>query len=749
MDNNIDLEKDLTLELNKDKVKCDPLNYTFKSNVFIKEENLSAFNINNTDISVIDEIIDVIRIKGAYTIKFLHTFNNEPKMQCINDLKDDYLNDEYDNKQHILYCTNNIIKSNNYYINPKILMADTLQNYSDSVKRISAIPFNKEYFYKNTVNKYIKMLVFDSIDTNLLMDILYLPYEKISCLKLEELRDLSYVYIEEPNKNLTITKFIEFDKNVLNIVPRYSLIIKEGTAIIESPLVTMIRKTTDTDDSIFNFIYLMFAMSIIYALEIFYVIKHSRYSDEVKDELISYFLDKENIVFKSTDYKTFSKYIYDYENQKWTDLADDVFNVDSLQERFNIYNKVFNDALKELKQSTIKDDYMAGLDVFPNTLCTLINYYQDTAHKEVMKKIALKLIDFCKNHNISLTEVKDYAKENTNSEMELHFFEAESEVQEESTPQTPKKILNNTLGSLNNSNNGIAFGKSNSGIKCETLEKDDTLDKAISNFREEGYTYRVRLVNEPVSNYGENEYNNLLKSINLLTKDLTRQIKNIKTYNTGGKMSGLKSGRLDTKRLYLYKQTDMLFYNNKYKIKEMDLAFGIILDESGSMDGEGIENGKITMILLHEVLKSLNVNHCIIGHNSSSYKQCNIHKYQPFKEDRNYSLMKCKNLINIEADDCNCDSGALYYMQKELNRVKNKDKICIVFSDGAPTHCSSSELKEQVKRMEKRGIRVIGIGINFENIKAYYPHNANGRNLKEMLDITTNILKEYVLEKVD
>ena len=181
----------------------------------------------------------------------------------------------------------------------------------------------------------------------------------------------------------------------------------------------------------------------------------------------------------------------------------------------------------------------------------------------------------------------------------------------------------------------------------------------------------------------------------------------------------------------------------------MDLAFGIILDQSGSMRGTGIQNGRLAMILFHEVLKALNINHCIIGHNSEYMAQSTIYKYQPFKEDKNYTLRKCKALMNINAHSSNCDAGALYYMQKELNRVRNKDKICIIFSDGEPTHCSDTELKDQVSKMEQKGIRVIGIGINFNAIKQYYPHNANGKNLKDMVNIITDILKEYVLEKED
>ena len=72
-----------------------------------------------------------------------------------------------------------------------------------------------------------------------------------------------------------------------------------------------------------------------------------------------------------------------------------------------------------------------------------------------------------------------------------------------------------------------------------------------------------------------------------------------------------------------------------------------------------------------------------------------------------------------------------------------------MFSDGEPTECSGTDLKEQVKKMERQGIKVIGVGINYSNIKNYYTEYANGKNLAEMFDIIADILKRYVLEKED
>ena len=246
---------------------------------------------------------------------------------------------------------------------------------------------------------------------------------------------------------------------------------------------------------------------------------------------------------------------------------------------------------------------------------------------------------------------------------------------------------------------------------------------------------------------GKEAYDKIASSVSLINKNLIRKIKDIKVYNTGGKNSGLNKGKLDRKAIHKYKITDKIFCNNTYKIKESDLAFGIILDVSGSMHGEGIRNGKATMIVLHETLKALGINHSIITHESGKMYQSRIRRYQLFKEDKGYSTNKNYNLCNITALYGNCDSGALYYMEQAMSRVRNKDKIVIMFSDGAPTECSGTDLINQVRHMERKGIKVIGVGIKYPKIAEYYTDYANGNNLKEMLDIVADILKQYVLDK--
>lgn len=284
--------------------------------------------------------------------------------------------------------------------------------------------------------------------------------------------------------------------------------------------------------------------------------------------------------------------------------------------------------------------------------------------------------------------------------------------------------------------------KSDVGISFEELDRLD------ANFKSSKYDFKVETV-ESMNSASAARYNAVATKMDLLNKALIRSIKDIKVYNTGGKNIGKKTGKLDRKNLYKYKTSKDIFFDNTYKVKESDLAFGIILDVSGSMSGDGIENGIATMIVLHETLKALNINHSIMTHTSKGHHQSTIKRYQLFREDKNYKCTKNYALAEIRARGGNCDSGALYYMEQCMRRVKNKDKICIMFSDGEPTECTDTELKDQVRHMEQNGIKVIGVGIDFPSIKEYYSNNANGRNLKEMFNIVSDILKQYVLEKVD
>lgn len=406
--------------------------------------------------------------------------------------------------------------------------------------------------------------------------------------------------------------------------------------------------------------------------------------------------------------------------------------IDNPSERFEAYR----DYLKANRSDILHIATTVPLTPTNPFVTAYLAYAQEIALTWIRINNICILNAFCKDNGLKGLAESGYEYE-PSSEIALMLEAATS-----SGEMTPEKSLLRTpsQSSQETSESGVG-GKAGNGSMFEAL------DALNASFSDGGYKYNVRDIRDATQDEKQ-AYEVMCKKIALMNRELIRQIKAIRTYNTGGKNPGLSSGRVNRSALYRHKYDANVFYNNTYKQLESDLAFGIILDCSGSMAGRGIVDGKTTMIVLHETLKALGINHSIIGHTSSRGDYtCEIERYQAFREDKPFSVQKNQALLRLSAKSCNCDSGALHYMAKAMERVQNKDKIILIFSDGYPTACTNTDLLNKVKEIEAKGIKVIGIGVNFQEISKFYTDYANGRNLKEMFDIISNILKEYILKK--
>ena len=117
---------------------------------------------------------------------------------------------------------------------------------------------------------------------------------------------------------------------------------------------------------------------------------------------------------------------------------------------------------------------------------------------------------------------------------------------------------------------------------------------------------------------------------------------------------------------------------NTYKVKECDPAFGIILDCSGSMWGEGIKSGKFAMIVLHETLKILGINHSIITHNSDGHHQSNIRIYQDFREGYRIGQQMAREAGIYMQKYCGCvyseEESARFREERAKKKAERKNK---------------------------------------------------------------------------
>ena len=731
------LEKEIQKVYNKYNIKLNPMNYDLKDRVLIYKDigYLHSEKIDTDSLyKIASAIVNKFPKPAGYNCDVFrgkYIFGSMAYLECKND--EAHIND--------VHC--NFILHNNLIMDIEKLVYDTLKKPYEINKELG----NPEKVFDDEVYKeaiksmkyYMIPIVLGRLDSSLI-DV------------------LEYVFVDG-NDLCTATEFKNLDylRNSLATVKdtgtETNLYLDIDLATVQAP-----RYLINNDDAVGGYYYLCnayegyeeyfkncYSRAFVYMAEILNNLKDCNLDKSEIDDVVYTLLDKSG----TYSYMFINNHFFDYTTNTYNPRVEEIINEDDLNKRFRLLVEYAKYIESEINYVALRDEHLAGLDYIPHIFASVVQTLEDYSKRTRLIKTYLMLMEFCKANGIELAEDADVP--NLGLEVNSHGAVGVSMQMNSSnlldlgtgakytTPTAPKKSLIDKPT--------IPAKDKISQLKATS----DILDRAKGTFNDGKYDYDVEYVKEPTRS-GDPRlqgYNRLVSSIKLLNKNLIKQIRDIKTYNTGGKLAGLTKGKLDNKNLYRYQDTPNIFYNNQYKIKEMDLAFGILLDVSGSMRGEGVENGKITMILLHETLKSLGINHCICTHNSNGMYECNIKKYQPFKEDKNYTVDKCYSLFDIEAYGGNCDSGALYYMQKEFSRVRNKDKICIIFSDGEPTECTDTDLKDQIATMERHGIRVIGIGIDFESIKEYYPHNANGANLKQMLDIVTGILKEYVLEKVE
>lgn len=727
-------ETDLIALYNSLKIRYNPMDYSFKDRLII-ESNLIDTTMTYFDFGSEYSLLGAIaEHKGT-------SYNNVNAVTICGERVEPLAS--YNSEDVGLVPS--VIFKDNLYLDPDVI----LEGFTND-SEFKALAKDLKLFKKSEILEAILTLCIALKKSNsLIHNLKWLSHSKYSEMSLKVLNDLEFVEpaIEKSNSDLQL-----FYNNCINthytplsdcFINRY--VIRDIANGVDEECFeceeTMSAELAKSKIMLGFFESYVFGIEILYALT---TIGNLKYQDILK-QLFGIYYTKNSAISELYTVKT-TPVSTDLEiNPKILDIISE----SNPEVRFEMI-KAYIDSrnFKELAEINAKR-YLAFKAVgIPYFFGQFLMYAKDLSIQTIRIKTCIKLLDICNKCGIDLT--KDSRFSDGSMFESLEALKDMTPSKDSDTPSMSEEKVKKSTSMLSTPNPAKSSGTADSdGVKTVTSPTLEALDRAKASFEDNDYKFSTEDVIDSSDRYS-GRYNTIAESVHLINQNLIRRIRDIKVYNEGGKNSGKKVGKLDRKNLYKYKTSKDIFYDNTYKVKESDLAFGIILDVSGSMRGSGIENGRITMIILHETLKALNINHSIITHTTHGGNHtCEIKRYQAFKEDATFSTRKNYALAGITAESGNCDSAALYYMEKALSRVRNKDKICIMFSDGQPTECTSTELKDQIHNMERKGIKVIGVGIDFESIKHYYTDNANGRNLKEMLEIVSNILKEYVLKKED
>lgn len=177
----------------------------------------------------------------------------------------------------------------------------------------------------------------------------------------------------------------------------------------------------------------------------------------------------------------------------------------------------------------------------------------------------------------------------------------------------------------------------------------------------------------------------------------------------------LMHGRLSTKltTLVLDERPRPFFRKNAPSVN-LDAVFGLLVDGSASMIDK-LDETKKAVLLFHDVLRELRVNHEISSYYEEAFKasaevQPNVFELMHRFVDRDYD--NGMSILSFDAHEDNRDGFAIRWMANRLAGREEKHKFLLVFSDGEPSAFGYDrngilDTAEAVMEAEKKGISVI------------------------------------------
>lgn len=280
---------------------------------------------------------------------------------------------------------------------------------------------------------------------------------------------------------------------------------------------------------------------------------------------------------------------------------------------------------------------------------------------------------------------------------------------------------------LNEQNRSIDYGEIHSSVSCDIIRDSEVIEGAKEAWEE------------------------IAPQVNKIAKATTKTLRQIlKDRRNGSVMRGLYFGKQICPVSYS-RYDKKYFQNKKLPTDSPTLSICVLIDESGSMDGDKIEYAKLMALVVYRFCEELGIRLKVVGHcsNSGYVKLTTYTEY-----DGGFDKNDIYRLMQIRAKSSNRDGYALRYCTESLKKEFSDIKLCIVISDGAPADSgyygqnAYEDIKNVVKTAKCHGIDVIAAAIDDdkEDIKEIYGEDRflDITNLEDLPKTITNCIKKYL-----
>ena len=220
------------------------------------------------------------------------------------------------------------------------------------------------------------------------------------------------------------------------------------------------------------------------------------------------------------------------------------------------------------------------------------------------------------------------------------------------------------------------------------------------------------------------EYEKQMKDLKMYSKTIQRQILEL--------FREISEGEISKHRLFgnrfnagdAYRVDQRMFSNKKQPQETPNMAIAILVDCSGSMDGERLKTAKKAAMLLHDFADGLSIPVMVAGHNTRG-KTVVYTLVATFDKATNKDKYR---IAKLEANGSNRDGLAIEKTINLLAKRPEEMKMFFIISDGQPAHhgYGGEEAQKDIQAIVAKGKRsgvetfAAAIGSDKEKIEAIY-----------------------------
>ena len=236
--------------------------------------------------------------------------------------------------------------------------------------------------------------------------------------------------------------------------------------------------------------------------------------------------------------------------------------------------------------------------------------------------------------------------------------------------------------------------------QSQTVKADRNLVGKICEGRAERGTQKGSVVMKamPVMDKYNDSLSRVRKYIPAISKSLRCSSMEYKLIHRG-----MRSGMLDTGKIAEAFQGVPTVYMREGQVKSDRIAVCILIDESGSMYGEGETAARDTAVLLNEAIGTLqNVDLYIYGHSTDGGTALYIYRENSYRPK--YALG------GTDSRWGNNDGTAIREAAARVRKYTKENVLFFMISDGAPNE-SVEEVRQAVLDVEKQGFAIVAVSI--------------------------------------